>query len=92
VGALFAKSALHSEVLTRIFLGFLFKNYLDQPCFYPKELEGTRRFSSSTMNCSGACKYGTYRVLYQVDSYPEVHPGPTVKIEAHGPRCVDFKL
>jgi hypothetical protein len=67
--------------------GCLFGNYPDQPCFYPEEPEGTRRFSSSTMNCSGACWYRTYRVLYQVDFYLEAYPRPMVKIEGHGPRC-----
>jgi hypothetical protein len=38
------------------------------------------------MNCSGTCRYGTYRVLYQVDFYLGAHPGPKVKIEGHRPR------
>jgi hypothetical protein len=65
---------------------FLFENYLYHPCFYPKEPGGTRRFSSSTMNCLGACRYGAYGVLYRVDFYLGAYPGAMVKIEGHRPR------
>jgi hypothetical protein len=72
--------------------GFLFENYPDHPCFYPEEPGGTRRFPSSTINCSEASQYRAYRVLYHDDFYQGPISGPRSRLKNTVQDGVDFKL
>jgi hypothetical protein len=71
---------------------FPFENYLDQPCFYPEELGRTRRFSSSTMNCSGACRYELIGFYIRMTFIQGPISGPRSRSKDTDQASVDFKL
>jgi hypothetical protein len=58
VGALFPKKSAHHSKISRSATRFYSRKHSDDARFCTAKPEGTRRgFQSSTMKCSGACRY-----------------------------------